>query len=84
MRPLAMLIRPATLAVQSNYLQRTVCGDGRRTRQTAVKFIKYDPCAAFAIVQDESGKTWRCPRDDLYTVAPFDGNSPHLPTLDGC
>ena len=36
---------------------------------TPVKFVKYDPCPAFAIIQVGTGQRMRCSRDDLFISA---------------
>ncbi len=56
--------RPPRLKEGACYLIHSDAAGPPGSRWSAVTLLKYDPCPAFLIVQDRSGR-WRCPRDRI-------------------
>ena len=83
MEIISELLRPSTLIDGSEYILREPrVYDARHDARhdaghragftlTPVKFIKYDPCPAFAIIQAGTGQRMRCCRDDLFIAGSF-------------
>ena len=77
MEIISELLRPSTLIDGGEYILRErPAYDGRHDAGhhagftlTPVKFLKYDPCPAFAIIQARTGQRMRCCRDDLFIDA---------------
>lgn len=63
------MVRPGTLEFGKEYLILKH-QNGSKTAPARVKFAGYDTCPAFVIVTTETGKKWRCPRDELFTARP--------------
>ncbi len=66
MGPSIGMIRPRILHPGARYLLWARGPRMSRSVFTPVRVLKYDPCPAMVIVQDGSGRRWRCPREDLY------------------
>jgi hypothetical protein len=58
--------RPKTLEDGNRYFLREQPGDCDQSTYSPVLFLKYDPCPAFVIIQDQSGKRRRCLRDNIW------------------
>jgi hypothetical protein len=66
------LTKPSTFMQGIPYLVHERNAGGQREDISVVKFINYDPCPAFVIVQKADGIRLRCLRDDIYTLTNAD------------
>ena len=62
------ITRPQTFKNGNAYLRQDRNGGGQRQAISVVKFLNYDPCPAFVIVQIMDGSRLRCLREDLYAI----------------
>lgn len=61
-------IHPYSLKAGKNYLLRERQLDSGRKVPSIVKFVAYDPCPAFVIIQDSRGLKIRCLREDIFEI----------------
>jgi len=61
------ITRPLSFENGFIYLYQERDAVGQRQKISVVKFLDYDPCPAFAIVQLLDGSRLRCLREDLFT-----------------
>ena len=66
MIPKIQITRPQSLENGKTYLYQDRVGVGQRQEFSVVKFLDYDPCPAFVIVQILDGSRLRCLREDLF------------------
>lgn len=69
-------IRPQTLIPGGVYLWRRARLEGLPPEITAVQFVAYDNCPAFAIIAPPGGRRQRCPRDELFALSRPEGFNP--------
>lgn len=69
------LIRPQTLEQGQYYLHRENPIRNMPHSTAVVLFMSYTACPACVVVQDESGKKIRCPRDDLFELHDLHSNT---------
>ena len=67
MTPQFQLTRPFSLENGNTYLYQDRIAVGQRQEFSVVKFLDYDPCPAFVIVQKLDGSRLRCLRESLFT-----------------
>ena len=67
MIPKFKLTRPHSLENGNAYLYQDRDGVGQYQNFSVVKFLDYDPCPAFVIVQKLDGSRLRCLREGLFT-----------------
>jgi hypothetical protein len=67
MIPELKITRPQSFKDGNAYLHQDRNRDGQRQAMSIVKFLDYDPCPAFVIIQIMDGRRLRCLREDLYT-----------------
>jgi len=67
MIPKFQITRPQSLEDGNTYLYQDRVAVGQRQEFSVVKFLDYDPCPAFVIVQKLDGSRLRCLREDLFT-----------------
>jgi hypothetical protein len=67
MIPKLQLTRPLSFENGFSYLYQERDAVGQRQEISVVKFLDYDPCPAFVIVQILDGSRLRCLREDLFT-----------------
>lgn len=65
METLGKLARPLTFEQAGEYLWQAKAGVSGKTTGSLVRFIAYDPCPAFVIMQNGTGRV-RCPRDEVF------------------
>jgi len=63
-----ILSQPKSLEKSNFYLYRERDSDGHRRPPSVVKFINYDPCPAFVIIQILDGSRLRCLREDIFST----------------
>ncbi|MDX1435409.1 MAG: hypothetical protein R3335_01265 [Anaerolineales bacterium] len=66
--PSTGLIRPTTLKDGGRYLLREQLWECRRSAYRPVKFVQYDPCPAYVVVEDQCGRKRRCLREDIWSL----------------
>jgi hypothetical protein len=59
---------PETLVAGRRYLRRQDTRPGLEPILRGVTFVSYCACPEFVIVQDEEGKKYRCPREEIFTI----------------
>lgn len=62
------MMRPKTLKAGEPYFYITRDVRGHPLVGCMVKFIDYDPCPAFVIIEQAAGSRIRCSRDDLFGI----------------
>jgi len=67
MIPKFQITRPLSFENGFTYLYQERDAVGQRKEISVVKFLEYDPCPAFVIVQILDGSRLRCLREDLFT-----------------
>ncbi|MFC1923370.1 hypothetical protein ACFLY4_08775 [Chloroflexota bacterium] len=67
MIPQFQLTRPHSLENGNTYLYQDRVVVGQHQEFSVVKFLDYDPCPAFVIVQKLDGSRLRCLREGLFT-----------------
>jgi len=67
MIPKLQITRPPSFENGFSYLYQERDAVGQRQEISVVKFLDYDPCPAFMIVQILDGSRIRCLREDLFT-----------------
>jgi len=66
MIPKFQITRPQSFENGNTYLYQERDAVGQRQELSDVKFLNYDPCPAFVIVQIMDGSRLRCLREDLF------------------
>ena len=64
-RPAPDLTRPPTLRTDGRYFLANSCAGSPSKTLTPIRFVKYDPCPAFVIIETQDGTRCRWPRDDV-------------------
>ena len=67
MKPILAITSPDTLENGGKYLLRTRKNDGRDPFYIPVRFVSYDSCPAWVVVNDNDGNLLRIPREDVFT-----------------
>ena len=67
------LVRPWTLEFYERYIRIERPAIFTNPISNTVRFIAFDPCPAFVIVQNSEGIKFRCPREETYLYTDGDG-----------